>query len=85
MSTEEEERKRDQSDRNQKNLHGLGPVTLGLVLRQNASPVFRRIRQDRATAQARSRDSPSVFCFGFVSQDTIPVGDSRQLKTQPST
>jgi hypothetical protein len=41
MSTKEEERKRDQSDGNQKNLYGMRPVMSGFVLRQNASPVFR--------------------------------------------
>ena len=65
MSTEQEERKGDQSDGNQKNLHGPRPVTLGFVLRQNAIPVFRRNKAGPRTAQARSHDLPSVFCSGL--------------------
>ena len=63
-STEQEERKGDQSDGNQKNLHGPRPVTFGFVMRQNASPVFRRTRQDRALR----RRGPMTYqvCFARV-------------------
>ena len=73
MSTKEEERKRDQSDGNQKNPYSVRPVTFAFVLGQNASPVFRGHKKGpRPSRFLNAVPNQPALSRWVVRQDTSP-------------